>query len=171
MLNTKRPWMTGAWIFPVIQGHWMAKQWYRQVGSHQHQVAFLSPPVQFAFCLSVLTGPKIRLEKNSYLIPQYKNLRAASRINSYTLRDATQIPGPWFLGKLKLKIAIFVTGHRPAGKIENKDRRGRDRFYCDEWGRSAHSHPHLWSPSGQGSHYHAERVHWKPFSDQTLYNL
>ncbi len=30
------------------------------------------------------------------------------------------------LGKLKLKIATVVTGHRSAGKIETKDRRGRE---------------------------------------------
>ncbi len=30
------------------------------------------------------------------------------------------------MGKLKLKIATVVIGHRSAGKIETKDRRGRE---------------------------------------------
>ena len=30
------------------------------------------------------------------------------------------------MGKLKLKIATVVTGHPSAGKIETKDRRGRE---------------------------------------------
>ncbi len=30
------------------------------------------------------------------------------------------------MGKLKLKIANFVTVHRSTGKIETKDRRGRE---------------------------------------------
>ncbi len=30
------------------------------------------------------------------------------------------------MGKLKLKIATFVTGHQSAGKIETKNRRGRE---------------------------------------------
>ena len=30
------------------------------------------------------------------------------------------------MGKLKLKIATVVTGHQSAGKIETKDRRGRE---------------------------------------------